>query len=144
MQLMDEDYADAYEFICSLEPAVQDLVKTIPMNIGNGFPHQEHLRENAAKKIGMMLSKLPVQNIQVDDILKLNNLDNMPQDPYMVKALTNIIQNLLSENLHLRDLSVGTLETLKLMPGYDEAIEQLKESVTKKENEDGTIEQNTK
>ena len=90
MQLIDEDYADAYEFICSLEPAVQDLVKTIPMNIGNGFPHQEHLRENAAKKIGMMLSKLPVQNIQVDDILKLNNLDNMPQDPYMVKALTNI------------------------------------------------------
>ena len=76
--------------ICSLEPAVQDLVKTIPMNIGNGFPHQEHLRENAAKKIGMMLSKLPVQNIQVDDILKLNNLDNMPQDPYMVKALKNI------------------------------------------------------
>jgi hypothetical protein len=51
---------------------------------------------------------------------------------------------LLSENLQLRDLSVGTLETLKLMPGYDEAIEQLKESVTKKENEDGTIEQDTK
>ena len=54
-----------------------------------------------------------------------------------IKALTNIIQNLLSENLQLRDLSVGTLETLKLMPGYDEAIEQLKESVTKEENEDG-------
>jgi len=52
-----------------------------------------------------------------------------------IKALTNIVQNLLSENLQLRDLSVGTLETLKLMPGYDEAIEQLKESVTKKENE---------
>ena len=61
-----------------------------------------------------------------------------------IKALTNIIQNLLSENLQLRDLSVGTLETLKLMPGYDEAIEQLKESVTKKEDEDGVIEQNTK
>ena len=61
-----------------------------------------------------------------------------------IKALTNIIQNLLSENLQLRDLSVGTLETLKLMPGYDEAIEELKESVTKKENEDGTIEQDTK
>jgi flagellar biosynthesis component FlhA len=61
-----------------------------------------------------------------------------------IKALTNIVQNLLSENLQLRDLSVGTLETLKLMPGYDEAIEQLKESVTKKENEDGTIEQDTK
>jgi|TARA_R110001599_G_scaffold11445_1_gene54526 flagellar biosynthesis component FlhA len=61
-----------------------------------------------------------------------------------IKALTNVIQNLLSENLQLRDLSVGTLETLKLMPGYDEAIEQLKESVTKNENEDGAIEQNTK
>ena len=61
-----------------------------------------------------------------------------------IKALTNVVQNLLSENLQLRDLSVGTLETLKLMPGYDEAIEQLKESVTKKEDEDGTIEQDTK
>ena len=53
-----------------------------------------------------------------------------------IKALTNIVQNLLSENLQLRDLSVGTLETLKLMPGYDEAIEQLKESITKKEDKD--------
>ena len=61
-----------------------------------------------------------------------------------IKALTNVVQNLLSENLQLRDLSVGTLETLKLMPGYYEAIEQLKESVTKKENEDGAIEQDTK
>ena len=61
-----------------------------------------------------------------------------------IKALTNVVQNLLSENLQLRDLTVGTLETLKLMPGYDEAIEQLKESVTKKENEDGAIEQDTK
>ena len=61
-----------------------------------------------------------------------------------IKALTSVVQNLLSENLQLRDLSVGTLETLKLMPGYDEAIEQLKESVTKKENEDGAIEQDTK
>jgi flagellar biosynthesis component FlhA len=61
-----------------------------------------------------------------------------------IKALTNVAQNLLSENLQLRDLSVGTLETLKLMPGYDEAIEQLKESVTKKENKDGVKQQDTK
>ena len=61
-----------------------------------------------------------------------------------IKALTNVVQNLLSENLQLRDLSVGTLETLKLMPGYDEAIEQLKESVTKKEKQDGAVEQYTK
>jgi len=61
-----------------------------------------------------------------------------------IKALTNVVQNLLSENLQLRDLSVGTLETLKLMPGYDEAIEQLKESVTKKENKNGVKQQDTK
>ena len=61
-----------------------------------------------------------------------------------INALTNVVQNLLSENLQLRDLSVGTLETLKLMPGYDEAIEQLKESVTKKENKDGVKQQDTK
>ena len=61
-----------------------------------------------------------------------------------IAALTNVMQQVLSENLQLRDLSVGTLETLKLMPGYDEAIEQLKESVTKEENKDGVIEQNTK
>jgi len=61
-----------------------------------------------------------------------------------IKALTNIVQNLLSENLQLRDLSVGTLETLKLMPGYEKAIEFLKKEVTKKEKEDGAIKQNTK
>ncbi len=62
-----------------------------------------------------------------------------------IKALTNVVQNLLSENLQLRDLSVGTLETLKLMPGYDEAIEKLKESLTKEEEEkDGVVEQDTK
>jgi len=46
-----------------------------------------------------------------------------------VQALINIVQQLLSENTYLKDLSVGTLEAVKLMPGYDEAIEQLKEKV---------------
>ena len=62
-----------------------------------------------------------------------------------IKALTNVIQHLMNENTQLRDLSVGTLETLKLMPGYDEALNSLKESVTKKDGEeDGVIEQDTK
>ena len=61
-----------------------------------------------------------------------------------IKALTNVVQILFSENLQLRDLSVGSLETLKIMPGYDEAIEQLKESVTNKENTDGVKQQDTK
>ena len=62
-----------------------------------------------------------------------------------IKALTNVVQHLMNENTQLRDLAVGTLETLKLMNGYEEAIEKLKESLTKKEGKkDGVIEQDTK
>ena len=43
-----------------------------------------------------------------------------------IQAAINIIKQLLDENAYLKDLSVGTLETVKLMPGYREAIEQLK------------------
>ena len=43
-----------------------------------------------------------------------------------VQATINIIKQLLDENAYLKDLSVGTLETIKLMPGYDKAIEELK------------------
>jgi beta-phosphoglucomutase-like phosphatase (HAD superfamily) len=43
-----------------------------------------------------------------------------------IQALIGVVQQLLDENAYLKDLSVGTLETVKLMPGYDEAIEKLK------------------
>lgn len=43
-----------------------------------------------------------------------------------VDALTNVIQHVFNELGNLKDLSVGTLETLKLMDGYTEAIEVLK------------------
>jgi len=43
-----------------------------------------------------------------------------------IQAAINIIKQLLDENAYLKDLSVGTLETVKLMPGYEEAIKQLK------------------
>jgi len=32
-----------------------------------------------------------------------------------IKAMTNVLQQLISEITHLRELSVGTLETIKLM-----------------------------
>jgi hypothetical protein len=51
-----------------------------------------------------------------------------------IQALINVVQQLLSENSYLKDLSVGTLEAVKLMPGYEEAIEQLKEKI-KEESE---------
>ena len=62
-----------------------------------------------------------------------------------IKALTSVVQHLINENTQLRDLAVGTLETIKLMPGYDKAIKNLQESVTNNEKkEDGVIEQDTK
>ena len=67
-----------------------------------------------------------------------------------IKAMTNIIQQLINETTHLRELSVGTLEALKLMPGYDQAIEDLKSNMEKqmkerkKAEQNGTIKQDTK
>ena len=43
-----------------------------------------------------------------------------------VQATINILKQLLDENAYLKDLAVGTLETVKIMPGYDKAIEELK------------------
>ena len=53
-----------------------------------------------------------------------------------IVALTNVAQQMINELNHLRDLSVGTLETVKLLPGYEEAIEQLKSNVLEKKEED--------
>ena len=62
-----------------------------------------------------------------------------------IKAITNVLQQLINEQMHLRELSVGTLEALKLMPGYDKAIEDLKQEViNKKEDKDGVKQQDTK
>ena len=47
-----------------------------------------------------------------------------------IEALGRIVQHLLTETNNLRELSVGTLETLKIIDGYDEAIEKLKERLT--------------
>jgi cell division protein ZapA (FtsZ GTPase activity inhibitor) len=42
------------------------------------------------------------------------------------EALIRVVQQLLDENAYLKDLAVGTLETIKLMPNYGKAIEKLK------------------
>jgi hypothetical protein len=44
-----------------------------------------------------------------------------------IQALINVVQRILDKNAYLRDLSVGTLETIKCMPDYDEAIAKLQE-----------------
>jgi peptidyl-tRNA hydrolase len=49
-------------------------------------------------------------------------------------AIIRVLQTVMDDQQHLTSLSVGTLETVKLMPGYDEAIKQITEKVTIKEN----------
>ena len=67
-----------------------------------------------------------------------------------VKALTNVVQQMINEMTHLRELSIGTLETIKLMPDYQGAIDALKkqmeENVEKKQKvkENGVKQQDTK
>ena len=67
-----------------------------------------------------------------------------------IEAQTRVIQALINEINHRRDLSVGTLETIKLMPGYEDAIADLKKAMQenveqkKKAKQNGAIKQDTK
>ena len=67
-----------------------------------------------------------------------------------IKALTNVAQQLINEITHLRELSVGTLETIKLMPDYKDAIEalqkQMEDNVKEKQKakKNGAIKQDPK
>jgi hypothetical protein len=57
-----------------------------------------------------------------------------------VEALVRVLQQIINEQQHLTTLAAGTLETVKLMPGYDEAIktltERAKENLAEKEKSD--------
>lgn len=44
-----------------------------------------------------------------------------------VAALIRVLQQVMDEQQHLTALAAGTMETIKLMPGYDEAIKQMTE-----------------
>jgi gas vesicle protein len=48
-----------------------------------------------------------------------------------IEALIKVAQQILNENAYLKDLSIGTLETIKQFKEYESAIEKLKEKVAK-------------
>ena len=52
-----------------------------------------------------------------------------------IQALINVVQQLLDESAYLKDLAVGTLETIKLMDDYEEAINKLKEKMAAESSE---------
>ena len=63
-----------------------------------------------------------------------------------IAALTRVAQQMINELNILSTTAIGTLETVKLMPGYQEAIDELKIKADEleKENKDGVIKQDTK
>ena len=67
-----------------------------------------------------------------------------------IEAQNRILQALINEVTHLKELSIGTLETIKLMPDYKDAIEDLKKQMEdnvkqkQKEKENGVGEQDSK
>ena len=51
-----------------------------------------------------------------------------------IEQLGALMQGVLQELTNLRDLSVGTLETVKKMPGYEKAIKALEKEIKENEN----------
>ena len=55
-----------------------------------------------------------------------------------IASLTRVMQQMINEMNILSTTAMGTLETIKLMPGYEDAIDKLKaKREIEKENKDG-------
>ena len=52
-----------------------------------------------------------------------------------VEATTRVLQQIIKELQFTREVAVGSLETIKKMPGYEKALEQLKAEITEKPGE---------
>ena len=59
-----------------------------------------------------------------------------------IEASTRVLQQIINEISYLRELGVGTLETLKLMPGYQDAIDELKKKMEENVEEKKKAEKN--
>lgn len=62
-------------------------------------------------------------------------------------AVINVLQKIIAEQQHLTTLSAGTLEAVKLMPGYEDAIkaltERAKENLEAREKSEPEVKLNT-
>ncbi len=60
-----------------------------------------------------------------------------------IQSLTNVMEHMIQELDYLRTVSFGTLETIKQMSEYDNALGKVKEKV-KEDKKHGAIESDTK
>ena len=56
-----------------------------------------------------------------------------------MKIAMNILQGIAEQQEHLKTLASGTMQTIKLMPGYDDAIEQLRVKMIENETEEQAL-----
>ncbi len=69
--------------------------------------------------------------MEFNNIMKESELIIMKRK---IEQLGALMQGVLQELTNLRDLSVGTLQTVKKLPGYDKAIKELEKEM--KENQE--------
>jgi len=64
--------------------------------------------------------KLKTKKMKENELIQMRN---------QIKNVVGMQQAILSQLQNLKDLSIGTLETLKRMDGYQKAVDQLKEDI---------------
>ena len=57
-----------------------------------------------------------------------------------IEILGQNVQQIIVEMNNLKDLSIGTLETLKRIPGYEEALEDMKTDFLKNKEKEDNVE----
>jgi regulator of replication initiation timing len=58
-----------------------------------------------------------------------------------IEVLKKAVLNLMEENQHLSTLNIGIIKTIELMPGYAEAIVELKNKMDPKYAEEKAVEE---
>ena len=58
-----------------------------------------------------------------------------------IEVLKKAVLNLMEENQHLSTLNIGIIKTIELMPGYAEAIAELKNKMDPKYAEEKAVEE---
>jgi len=64
---------------------------------------------------------------------KQSRVDNLEK---RMAAVTNVLQQLINEISNLKTMVFGQQEILKQLPGYEDAIEKIKEKVAEKPSEE--------
>ena len=53
-----------------------------------------------------------------------------------IETLGMIVDRLISETSNLKDLAIGTMTLVKKLPGYEEALTEMKTELTQENNEE--------